>query len=397
MRIGISRERKSPPDNRVAFTPIQCVALQQRYPQIRITVESSPDRCFTDQQYQEVGIEVAEQLHHCDVIFNIKEIPPAFLLPNKTYFFFSHTIKKQPYNKVMLQEILAKNIRLIDYEVLRWESGQRVLGFGRYAGVVGTYNGLLVYGKKHKLFQLKPAHQCANYAEMLTQALMAKIPPIRIAVTGGGRVAQGALDMLRALRIREVTPNQYLHIQYNEPVFVQLNSPDLYVHPTLTQWDTKHFYQHHTEYHSQFMPYAHKTDLLVNGIYWTNDLPQLFHAENTLPDQVFPEVIADISCDIHGSVPITYEATSIANPVIGWDRVSQKPCEPFGDHCIDIMAVGNLPNELPKDASEEFGEMLIQHIIPELMESHSNLLNHATIAENGKLTADFQYLSDYVQ
>lgn len=398
MIIGLSKERKNPPDNRVALSPIQCVALQQRYPEVQVVVESSPSRCFSDDAYREVGIEVVDSLEHCDVIFNIKEVPSEALIAGKTYFFFSHTIKKQPYNRGMLQTILEKNITLIDYEVLRYETGARVLGFGRYAGVVGTYNGLLVYGKKHGLFSLKPAHQSKNYADILTQLLRVDLPNLRIVITGGGRVSQGALDLLRALQIREVTPNQYLHIEYNEPIFVQLNSPDLYVHPTLTQWDTKHFYQYHRQYISQFKGYAACTDLLVNGIYWTEDLPRLFEAEDTQdPEKFKPTVIADISCDVEGSVPITYKATSIAEPVIGWSRHTLSPCEPYQRNGIDVMAVGNLPNELPKDASEEFGEMLLQLVMPEFLGKKSRLIEEATITQNGNLTAHFKYLSDFVQ
>jgi alanine dehydrogenase len=396
--IGLSKERKNPPDNRVALSPIQCIALQQRYPEVQVVVESSPARCFSDEAYREVGIQVVDSLEHCDVIFNIKEVPSEALIAGKTYFFFSHTIKKQPYNRTMLQSILQKNITLIDYEVLRYETGARVLGFGRYAGVVGTYNGLLVYGKKHGLFTLKPAHESKNYADILTQLLRVDLPNLRIVITGGGRVSQGALDLLRAIQIREVTPNQYLHIEYNEPVFVQLNSPDLYVHPTLKQWDTKHFYQHHGEYISQFKGYAACTDLLVNGIYWTEDLPRLFETEDTQDSEKFkPTVIADISCDVEGSVPITYKATSIKDPVIGWSRRTLSPCEPYTEDSVDVMAVGNLPNELPKDASEEFGEMLLQLVMPEFMSDKSRLIEEATITQSGNLTAHFQYLSDFVQ
>jgi alanine dehydrogenase len=396
--IGLSKERKNPPDNRVALSPIQCIALQQRYPEVQVVVESSPARCFSDEAYREVGIQVVDSLEHCDVIFNIKEVPSEALIAGKTYFFFSHTIKKQPYNRTMLQSILQKNITLIDYEVLRYETGARVLGFGRYAGVVGTYNGLLVYGKKHGLFTLKPAHESKNYADILTQLLRVDLPNMRIVITGGGRVSQGALDLLRAIQIREVTPNQYLHIEYNEPVFVQLNSPDLYVHPTLKQWDTKHFYQHHGEYISQFKGYAACTDLLVNGIYWTEDLPRLFETEDTQdPEKFKPTVIADISCDVEGSVPITYKATSIKDPVIGWSRRTLSPCEPYTEDSVDVMAVGNLPNELPKDASEEFGEMLLQLVMPEFMSEKSRLIEEATITQSGNLTAHFQYLSDFVQ
>ena len=397
MIIGLSRERKNPPDNRVALSPIQCLALQQRYPQISVIVESSPTRCFSDAAYQQVGITVVEDLQTADIILNIKELPADSLIPNKTYFFFSHTIKKRPYNKGMLQAILSKNITLIDYEVLRYENGQRVLGFGRFAGLVGAYNGLLVFGKKHDLFSLKPANQCKSYAEVLHELTAAKLPNVRIVITGGGRVSQGALDLLRAINIREVSPSQFLNETYNEPVFVQLNSPDLYAHPTIKAWDTKHFYHFHNEYTGQFSRYCGKTDLLINGIYWTEDLPRLFEVSDTQIPGFVPSVIADISCDVEGSVPITYKATSIADPVIGWSRTKLEPCEPYQADSIDVMSVGNLPNELPKDASEEFGEMLSLHIIPELFAAQSRLLEEATITRDGKLTAHFEYLSDFVQ
>ena len=362
-----------------------------------VIVESSPTRCFADAAYQEVGISVVDNLENADIILNIKELPADSLIPNKTYFFFSHTIKKQPYNKGMLQAILFKNITLIDYEVLRYENGQRVLGFGRFAGLVGAYNGLLVYGKKHNLFSLKPANQCKSYAEVLHELTAAKLPNVRIVITGGGRVSQGALDLLRAINIREVSPSQFLNETYNEPVFVQLNSPDLYAHPSLEAWDTKHFYHFHNEYTGQFSRYCGKTDLLINGIYWTEDLPRLFEVSDTQVPGFVPSVIADISCDVEGSVPITYKATSIADPVIGWSRTKLEPCEPYLADSIDVMSVGNLPNELPKDASEEFGEMLSLHIIPALFAAQSRLLEEATITRGGKLTAHFEYLSDFVQ
>ena len=397
MKIGLSRERKNPPDKRVALSPIQCIALQNRYPNTKILVESSPSRAFSDQQYREVGIEVVNDLQGAEIIFNIKELPADALIPGKTYFFFSHTIKKQPYNREMLKSILTKNITLIDYEILQYENGQRVLGFGRFAGIVGTYNGFLAYGKKHGLFTLKPAHQSTNYASLLTQLLKIKLPNMRILVSGGGRVSQGALDLLRALQLREVSPEQFLHIQYNEPIFVQLNSPELYIHPSQNSWNTKHFYSHHKEYKSQFSAYISHTDLFINGIYWTTDLPRLFEKLDTASAQFVPTVIADISCDIDGSVPITYKSTSIENPVMGWSRSKQAPCEPYSKDSIDIMAVGNLPNELPRDASEEFGEMLLQLVIPALFEKKSRLLLGATICKAGKLTDKYNYLSDYVQ
>jgi saccharopine dehydrogenase (NAD+, L-lysine forming) len=175
--IALIRERKNPPDNRVALTPIQCIALKNRYPTIEIIVEKSNTRCFSDEAYEEVGIETCSDILSADILLGIKEIPKEYLTPQKTYLFFSHTIKKQPYNQLMLKDIIAKNIELIDYEALKWETGQRVLGFGRYAGIVGAYNGFLTLGKKTGAFDLKPAWQSIDFAEILSNALAIKLPP----------------------------------------------------------------------------------------------------------------------------------------------------------------------------------------------------------------------------
>jgi alanine dehydrogenase len=396
MKIGLLKERKTPADVRVALTPVQCVALQNRFPQVEIYVESCATRCFSDNEYTEAGITVVNNIDFCDVLLGIKEIPAQYLIANKTYFFFSHTIKKQAANRGMLQEIVKKKIRLIDYETLRWDNGQRVLGFGRFAGIVGAYNGLLTYGKKFKKFNLKPAWKCHDYREILHEASMVDIGNLKIVLTGGGRVANGALDFLRNLRISEVTPYQFIHRKFNEPVFVHLNSPEIYRHKDGKPWNTQYFYSHHSEYQSSFSDFVSVTDILLNGIFWTQDLPALFQKEDTQLAAFKLPVIADISCDVDGSIPITYMATSIQNPVIGWSRKNQAPCEPFTEDSIDIMAVGNLPNELPCDASEEFGENFLHYVISEFLTGNSRMITEATICENGKLSLNYQYLEDYV-
>jgi len=396
MIIALIAERKKSADNRVALTPVQCVALQQKFPEIKVIVESSSHRCINDEAYTSVGIPVLEDVSEADILFGIKEVPSEYLIPNKTYFFFSHTIKKQPYNRQMLKDLVANNIRLIDYEVLKWETGQRVLGFGRWAGIIGAYNGLRLFGLKHKIFDLKPAWTCVNFAEVLRGALEIKIPPVKMIVTGGGRVSNGSIDFLRNIRVKEVTPKQFIEDQYNEPVFVHLNSPDLYGHNDLKEWNSEYFYTHHSEYKSLFEPYTRVADILFNGIFWTKDLPPLFSIEQASLASFKMTTIADISCDVNGSVPLTYKATTIKEPFISWNRVKKQPGELFENGNIDIMAVDNLPNELPEDASNEFGGMLMNSVIPELLKPHSDLLNRATICESQKLTEHFSYLTDFI-
>ncbi len=397
MKIALIAERKKSADNRVALTPVQCVALQQKFPEIKVIVESSEHRCIKDLEYTIVGIPVLKDVSSADVFFGIKEVPSEYLVANKTYFFFSHTIKKQPYNRQMLKDIISKNIRLIDYEVLKWETGQRVLGFGRWAGIIGAYNGLRLYGLKHKLFELKPAWTCVNFAEVLRGALEIKLPPIKMVVTGGGRVSNGSIDFLRNIRVKEVTPKQFLESQFDEPVFVHLNSPDLYGHHKLREWNSEYFYTHHSEYFSLFEPYTQVADVLFNGIFWTKDLPPLFSIEQAALASFKMTTIADISCDVNGSVPITFKATTIQEPFISWDRAKEQPGELFENGNIDIMAVDNLPNELPEDASNEFGGMLMNSVIPELLKVKSDLLMRATICEEQKLTEHFNYLTDFVE
>jgi len=396
MKIALIAERKKSADNRVALTPVQCVALQQKFPEIKVIVESSEHRCIKDMEYTIVGIPVLKDVSSADVFFGIKEVPSEYLIANKTYFFFSHTIKKQPYNRQMLKDIISKNIRLIDYEVLKWETGQRVLGFGRWAGIIGAYNGLRLYGLKHKLFELNPAWKCVNFAEVLRGALEIKLPPIKMVVTGGGRVSNGSIDFLRNIRVREVTPKQFLENHFDEPVFVHLNSPDLYGHREMKEWNSEYFYSNHSEYFSLFEPYVKVTDILFNGIFWTKDLPPLFTIEQAALPNFKMLTIADISCDVNGSVPVTYKATTIQVPFISWDRLKLEPGELYQEENIDIMAVDNLPNELPEDASNEFGGMLMNSVIPELLKENSDLLNRATICEEQKLTEHFNYLTDFV-
>ncbi len=397
MKIGLTHERKNPSDNRVALSPIQADAFKTKYPSIQLVAEESHSRCFTNEEYQQAGITLQPNLADCDVILGIKEIPPAELLASKTYFFFSHTIKKQAYNLELLRTVLERKITLIDYEVIKWENGQRVLGFGRWAGIVGAYNGLLTYGLKNQKFHLKPAHQCRDFTELLVNASQIKLEPIKIAITGNGRVATGALEVLRNLRIREVSPTQYLTQQFNQPVFVHLHSQHLYRHPELQGWDSQHFYQNNHEYISSFGPYSQITDLLIHGIYWENDMPIMFTKQDAAKPEFNIKTIADISCDVEGSIPITYQSTTIQNPVISWDKTTAAPASKPTPSTIEIMAVGNLPNELPRDASETFGEKMLKYVLPEFILGNSTMINNATIARNGKLTPPFAYLQSWVE
>lgn len=397
LKIGLIREEKFPPDSRVPLTPIQCDDLNKHHPEVNILVEPSESRCFTDHDYLDEGVMLEDNLSDCDILLGVKEVPISKLIPNKTYFFFSHTKKKQPYNQKLMKALIEKKIRMIDYETLTYEDGNRIIGFGFFAGVVGAHNGLLTYGKKHNLFELKAAHDCKDMEEMLEQYNELTLPPMKIVLTGSGRVASGLFHIMHALDIKSVEPNDFLENEYNYPVYTLLKGADLYENKITKDYQRDEFHENPENYQCKFLPFTEKADLLLNGIYWDSKIERLFTKEDVKNENFKISVIADVTCDINGSVPITLTASTIANPVYGIDRASLEMVLPFQNtnSTIDIMAVDNLPNELPRDASKHFGEHIIKYILPELLAENSAILDRATICENGKLTPHFEYLSDY--
>lgn len=397
MKIALIRERKNPPDERVALSPEQAAEVMRIFPHVEVIAESSPARCYKDEAYEAAGIKVLDDVSHADILLGIKEIPVEYLLPNKTYLFFSHTIKKQSYNRNMLRHIVGNNIRLIDYECLVWENGSRVLGFGRFAGIVGAYNGLHTWGKKYTRYELEPAHKLHSYDALKRHIMNINFPPMKIALCGDGRVAHGSLELLRHAGIREVTREEYIHGNFNVPVFVHLRPEDFYARKDGGLWDKSDFYVHPEEYGSTFLQYAEVTDVMINAIYWNEKIPVFFTRENMKTPDFRIKVIADITCDIDGSIPCTTHATTIDNPVYGWHSYYEKETEPYLPNTVDVMAVGNLPCELPKDASYEFGQSLVKYVLPPLlMDDKDNIIHRATITKGGKLTGRFDYLEDYI-
>jgi saccharopine dehydrogenase (NAD+, L-lysine forming) len=397
LRIGLIRERKKLPDERVALSPKQCRQVMERFPEIGIVVEPSPTRCFKDEEYLAEGIAMSDDLSDCDILMGIKEVPIDYLIPGKTYFFFSHTKKKQPHNKDLMHALIGKKITMIDYECLTHSDEQRILGFGMFAGIVGAHNGLLTYGKKFRLFDLPAAHNVRTYADLIQAYESVLIPNIKIVVTGSGKVASGVLDVMRQLDIDQVEPADYLTHQYEYPVFTHLKGASLYARKDNDLFFRDDFHANPEMYKCLFSQYVNQTDILMNGIYWEQRIARLFEKEDVRRNDWRLNVIADISCDVEGSVPITLDSTTIADPVMGIDRSTLARVAPLQNtrDTIDIMAVDNLPNELPCDASAYFGVHLEKYILPELLADGSAILERATICKDGKLTRPYEYLQDY--
>jgi saccharopine dehydrogenase (NAD+, L-lysine forming) len=396
LTIGLIKEGKSPADNRVALTPAQCKWMNKNVPDVQVVVESSPNRCYSNEEYTKAGIQLVADLTHCDIILGIKEVPYDKLIPNKTYLFFSHTIKKQEHNKKLLQTILEKNITLIDYECLKHEDGQRILGFGFFAGIVGAHNGIMCYGNRTKEFSLARVYQQKDFRSLINSYFGLKLPNIKIAVTGSGRVAHGVLEVMNLMGIHEVEPDDYLERQYSYPVYTQLKGANLYEHKETGKYNRVHFHENQNDYKCKFEPYCYETDILMNGVYWDEDVPRLFEKEWIQKNDFRIKTISDITDDENGSVPINLGDQTIENPVYGVSKNTFTKTEPYLKDGIDIIAVGNLPNELPRDASRYFGEQLIKHILDDVIKGGSATIENATIAKGGKLTLHYTYLDEWV-
>ena len=396
-KIGLVREGKIPADNRVALTPAQCKWIQKNAPGIKIVAQSSLHRCFSDKEYLMAGADVKDDLGDCDILLGIKEVPVDQLIPGKTYLFFSHTKKKQPQNQQLMKSILDNKITLLDYECLEHEDGQRIIGFGFFAGVVGAHNGMMAYGNRTGLFSLERVYKQRSFRELIHTYFGLRLPNVKIAVTGSGRVAHGILEVMNLMGIHEMEPDEYLERRFSYPVYTQLKGAGLYENKINGKYSREEFHTQPGLYKCKFLPYAAQTDILMNGVYWEKNVPRLFEKEDVAAENFIIQTIADITDDINGSVPINTGDQTMEEPVYGIDKNSLVKTAPYLPNSIDIMAVGNLPNELPRDASRYFGEQLIKHVLEDLVSNGSDIIERATITKDGKLTNQYAYLRDYAE
>ncbi|MGB5005566.1 MAG: NAD(P)-dependent oxidoreductase [Ferruginibacter sp.] len=395
LKIGLIREGKIPHDNRVALTPAQCKWLQKNFTDVQVVAQHSAIRCYSDTEYERAGVEVKEDISDCNLLLGIKEVPLDMLMEGKTYMFFSHTKKKQPANQHLFKAILDKKITLIDYECLEHDDGTRIIGFGFFAGIVGAHNGMMAYGNRTGEFKLGRVGSVNSFQKLIHTYFGLKLPNIKIAVTGTGRVAHGVLEIMNLMGIHEVEPEEYLETEFSYPAYVHLKGADLYVHKETGRYNRNDFHNNPQQYNCVFNNFISNTDILVNGIYWEKNIPRLFEMADLKRDDFRIKTIADITDDLHGSVPCNLGDSNIADPVYGVDKTSFEKTLPYLPNSVDVMAVGNLPNELPRDASRYFGEQLIKYVLDDIRTGGSKLISNATMVDAGKLNEPFLYLKDY--
>lgn len=397
MKFAIIKERKNPPDRRVVFSPEKLVEASKLFPEAEFIIESSDVRVFPDAAYEKLGFMVTDDISEADVMIGVKEVPIDALIPDKKYFFFSHTIKKQPYNRQLLQAILDKNIELLDHETIAKKSGARLIGFGRYAGLVGAYNAFRALGLRDGLFNLPKVETLVDLNDVKSELDKITLPNIKILLSGVGKVARGAKEILEHLKIKEIGDALYLTAKFTEPVYCVVDVMEYNKRKDGKVGNKYQFFKDPSGYESNFMPYAKETDLFIAGHFYGNNAPYLFTRNDAKSPDFNINLVADISCDVDGPVASTLRASTIADPFYGYAAETEREVAFDAKDAITVMAVDNLPCELPKDASEGFGEMFLDHVIPAFFNNDEHeILKRAKITQNGKLTKRFEYLQDYV-
>ena len=397
MKFGLIREQKNPPDRRVVLSPEACQKVLSAYEEARIIVEPSPIRTFTDQEYIAAGVEVVSKMQECDVLLGVKEVPIENLIPNKKYFFFSHTIKKQSYNRKLLRAILNKNIELYDHEVITNEKGIRLVAFGRYAGIVGAYNGFRAFGIKNNIYKLPKAEKLADQHALISELKKIPLPNIKVLLTGKGRVGNGAKEMLDGMNLKEVGVKAYLETTFDHAVYCQIDVDEYNLRKDGTKGNMQDFFDNPGEYRSNFFRFAKVTDFYIAGHFYGDGAPFLFTREDAKQPEFKINTVADISCDIDGPVASTLRASTIADPIYGYDPASESETNYKNNNAIAVMAVDNLPAELPRNASDGFGDAFVKHVIPAFFNKDADgILERARMTKNGKLTKRYAYLKDYV-
>lgn len=397
IKFALIKERKTPPDRRVVFSPKKLQEALKKFPQASFTVESSEVRVFTDEEYKLAGFEVTPDVSNCEVMLGVKEVPIPALIPNKKYFFFSHTIKKQPYNRDLLREILKKNIELYDHEVIVKENGHRLIGFGRYAGLVGAYNGFRALGIKKGIFELPKVENLTDLQAMFSELNEIQLPVNKILLTGSGKVAHGAKEILDHLKIKEVDVQAYLQDEFAESVYCHIDVLDYNERADGGGASKEEFFKHPERYKANFIRFARVSNIFIAGHFYGQGAPKFFTEKNVKSPDFKIRVIADISCDINGPIASTIRPSTIAEPFYGYDPATGREVDFREKDAITVMAVDNLPCELPRDASEGFGQMFLDHVLPAFFnEDKDGILNRAKMTENGKLTPRFKYLQEFV-
>ncbi len=430
--IGIRHEDKYAMERRAPLTPKHVKRLTDQK-KLDIIIQASDKRIFTEDEYRKAGAKVASDLKDCDVILGVKEIPLDFFEPHKTYVFFSHVIKGQPYNMPMLKRMMELKCNLIEYEKVMDEQGKRLIFFGRYAGLAGMINSLWALGlrlkdygfasKLAKMKQAKDYHSLKEAKEAISavgqqiaeEGIPSELRPYVVVFTGYGNVSQGAQEILNWLPVKEISPEKLLtlHLRRKLPdnliYKVVFKEEDMVERIDGQPFDLQDYYTYPEKYRSKFEQYLPYISMLINCVYWDSKYPRLVTKEalKKLFAKGRPKltVIGDISCDVEGSVECTLKPATIEKPIYVYDPETETISDGHSRDGMLVMAVDILPAELPRDASESFGDVLINFVKPivdaDFDEPFEDIdlpkaIKKGLILLNGELTPEYMYLEKYL-
>jgi len=428
--LGIRREDKNKWERRVPIIPGHVRKLKEKHG-IKTIIQPSTIRVFTDKEFESSGAIVDEDLSSSSVVFAVKEIPKKFLQTGKTYIFFSHTIKGQSYNMPMLKKMMELGCTLIDYEKITDENGRRLVFFGKFAGLAGMIDTLWAYGQRMKWNGIKSPFseikQTIHYHDLnkardslqiigekiKREGLPKALAPFVVGFAGYGNVSSGAQEILDILPVKEIRPNQIeaIHENFsNKVVYKVIFKEEDIVEPVSSEkeFNLQEYYDQPHLYRSIFQQYICRLSILMNCIYWDKQYPRLVtkeFLEENLTGQLKLQVIGDISVDINGAIEFTEKVTPPDNPVYVYNPIRDDVIEGFRGNGIVVMAVDNLPCELPKESSQAFSDSLLSFIPSiikadffvsfELLELPPEIKN-AMILHQGKLTPNYQYINRFL-
>ena len=426
--IGIRREDKNRWERRTPLIPKDVIKyVQQGY---KFVVQPSPIRAFADEQYRDAGAKIEEDLSDVELILGIKEIPVDKIIPDKTYMIFSHTVKGQKYNMAMLKKIMDTNSTLIDYELIRDDKGRRLIFFGKYAGNAGIVDTLSYLGKRlasqgidNPFFKLQQAYRyetldnIKNEMEGIGQMIKEKglsedLVPFVVGIAGYGHVSQGVQEVLSSLPVEEISPTDIDKIpaDKNKIFKVIFKEKDLVRRNDEGNFELQEYYNYPQFYHSVFSKYLPYLTVLMNTIYWDQRYPRLLTKEDAKNYKKWRlKIIGDISCDVDGAIEITVKDTDPGNPVYLYDPLTGEIVDGYKGEGLLVMAVSNLPAEIPVDSSVEFSRVLsgflhdiVNSFRGEFPEDFNewkipSFIKRSVIVFRGKLTPDYLYLEDKIK
>lgn len=431
--IGIRHEDKYKLERRAPLTP-KHVARLVKHKKLDIIIQTSDKRIFSDEEYLQAGAIISSDLRDCSVIFGVKEMPESFFEPEKTYVFFAHVVKGQPYNMAMLRRLMDLKCNLIEYEKVVDDQGKRLIFFGRYAGMAGMINSLWAMGLRLKeagyssnLVKLKQAHHYHSLTEarddisaigqlIAENGINHELRPFVIGFTGYGNVSQGAQEIIGLLPVKEISPGKLLELHRRKKLpdnlvyKVIFKEEDLFEHIHGEPFELHDYYANPQNYRSRFEQYIPYLSVLINCIYWDKRYPRIVTKEylRKLYASGKPRlmVIGDISCDVDGSIECTVKPTEIDDPIYVYNPDTEQISMGHEGHGVLVMAVDILPAELPRDSSDGFADVLVnfvKSIADADFEEHFDDLDlpkpikKALILHKGELTPDFKYIEEFLK